>query len=385
MTASLPLALARGAVRLGERAFAALDRAVLARRVSRTGHANPRVARLVGRVGFAAHTHRATTPNLRRWLAGDRDLFPAFVQVQTINRCQAACEFCPYPDTVATQPLRVMDDDLYGRIADQCAAEPGLISFVPMAKNEPLLDADLPARIARFTRVRQPHQIAEIVTNGVGLTAGRVRALTAAGLDLLTVSVNAADAATFGRVMRGLSWERVTAHLDVLAAADLPTLNVYVRFVRNLSNRHDLRAFRRRWRRLNLFGFDINNRAGAVRDFDRMRLARTRLSSWLRYLVTSTVWPACPYPFAHLHVLANGDVPLCDNDWFDREILGNARDTPLRAIFNSPRLNEIRALQLAGRYDEIPSCRDCSFHHEFWRPPRQPSSDRRVSTRVATS
>ena len=33
-----------------------------------------------------------------------------------------------------------MDDALFTKIAQECAAEPELLDLVPMAKNEPLLD-----------------------------------------------------------------------------------------------------------------------------------------------------------------------------------------------------------------------------------------------------
>lgn len=351
-------ALVRGGVRAGEQVWKVGGRRVLPRILrSRTGYANPRVRHLVHRIGFAWHSYRCTKPNMAAWLRDRREIFPHVVQAQTINRCNAACEFCPYPTTVALEPLRTMPDDLWTRIVTECAAEPDLVTLVPMSKNEPTLDSRLARRIAEFDRLRQPHQIVELVSNGSTLTAARVRSLVDAGLDLLTVSVNAADAETYRRVVKKLSWERVTGHLDRLAAADLPTLNVYVRFTKDLTNRREVRAFRRRWRRLNLFGFNVNNRAGAVADFDRLHVRYAPAFEWLRAQAMRAVYPVCPYLFGLAHVLENGDVPMCLNDWKNGEVIGNLREQTLREIFNSPRMTELRELQRTpSRSDRCVTC-----------------------------
>lgn len=334
---------------------------------SRTGYANPRVRHLVHRPGFAWHSYRSTRPNMAAWLADRRPIFPHVVQVQTINRCNAACEFCPYPTTVALEPKRVMTDDLWTRIIIQCAQEPSMVALVPMSKNEPTLDAKLDARIAEFAKIRLPHQILEVVTNGSTLTPERVACLVEAGLDLLTISVNAANEETYTAVMKKLSWQRVTGHLDALASADLPTLNVYVRFVKDLTNRAEVRTFRRRWRRLNLFGFNINNRAGAVEGFEQLQVRYSPALAWLRREALQAIYPVCPYLFGLAHVLENGDVPMCSNDWAVGEVIGNVHDASIREIFNSSRMNELRELQAAGNYEQIEACQNCSFYQDFWR------------------
>lgn len=357
------------AARAGGAALLALDDRVLSHRRSRTGYANPRVRHFIDRLGFAIHSYRTTVPNLRAWLGGKRELFPLLVQVQTVNRCNAACEFCPYPYTIALQPKQTMSDEIYTKIITECASEPGMRSFCPMGKNEPLMDPRLEERIAAFRKIARPHQIIELVTNGSMLSPRRVQGLVDAGLDLLTVSVSATNPDTYAKVMKGLSWERVTANLDALAARDLPTMNVYIRFVQNMTNRRDLKQFRRRWGRFNLFGFNINDRAGTVRGFDKLRIEYSAPLRRLRRTLGSSIWPICPYVTSMAHVLENGDVPFCLNDWQGREVLGNIKDATLREIYNSPRMQEIRSLQAQGRFAEIAACKDCSFYHDWWKPP----------------
>lgn len=345
-----------------------LERLPLPFLVSRTGYANPRVRRLVGWTGYWAHTLRLTLPNIRKWMKTRGELFPAVLQVQTINRCNAACDFCPYPYTVHLQEKRIMDDALYSKIVDECAAEPGLHDFVPMSKNEPLLDVKMEERVAEFKRKAQPHQLVELVTNGSPLTPVRVKRLMDAGVDLITVSLNAANEETYNRVMVGLSWRQVTDNLDALSKMDLSNVNIYLRFVREQKNREDLRVFRERWGDFNLFFFDVNNRSGTVRNYPSKIMDYDRRLAHLKRISASHVYPACPYVFSLMHILENGDVPMCANDWANREVLGNLREQSIREIYNSPRMNQLRELMAQGRFEDIEACRDCSFYHEWMKP-----------------
>lgn len=349
------LALALALVGLGERL-----------RRARSGYANPRVAHLVGAIGYHAHSYRVGLPPVRRWLEKGGELFPAVVQVQTINRCNAACRMCPYPTTWALERREVMDDALYSKIVQECAAAPELHDFVPMAQNEPLLDAKLAARISQFKTQAQPHQMVELVTNGSVLTAQRFRELSDAGLDLLTISVNAHSEATYRKVMGGLKWSRLLELLDTLRRQNSAQTNIYLRYVAQRENAHEVRAFVRRWRRaFNLMIYDVNNRAGAVADYPQIATIKHRLTRRFRRWIGPRLFKVCPYVFSMMAIMQNGDVLLCGNDWNEREVVGNARRESLRAIYNSPRMQEVRELMRQGRYDEIAPCRNCSFRHEW--------------------
>lgn len=335
-------------------------------RVSRLGHANPRVARMVGALGYHAHSYRVGLPSTKRWLQTGAELFPAVVQVQTINRCNATCRMCPYPTTWALEAREVMDDALYSKIVAECAAAPELHDFVPMAQNEPLLDPKLTARIAEFKAQAQPHQMVELVTNGSALTPARFEQLEAAGLDLLTISVNANSEATYAKVMGRLKWARLLELLEALRQKGSARINIYLRYVTQRENAHEKGAFVRRWRRhFNLMLYDVNNRAGAVDDYSQIATVKHALTRHFRRWIGPRLFKVCPHLFSIAAIMQNGDVLLCGNDWNEREIVGNVGNESLRAIYNSPRMQEVRELMRQGRYDEIAPCRNCSFRQEW--------------------
>ena len=346
-----------------------VDRHLLSLRVSKTGYDNPRVRNVVGILGYSSHAYHVTLPNIHKWLKHRTDLFPMAIQVQTINRCNAACEFCPYSYTIHLQEKRIMDDALYTKIVDECVAEKDLHGFVPMSKNEPLLDVKMEKRIAEFKAKAQPHQMVELVTNGSALTPTRVQRLMDAGVDLITVSVNASNEETYKRVMVGLSWKQVMSNLEALSKMSLSKVNVYLRFVADQTNKRELKIFRKRWKHFNLFQFNVNNRAGTVRNYEKMTMKYNNFIAWIRRVGGSRVYPVCPYIFSLLHVLENGDVPMCSNDWHNREVLGNVRTQTLREIYNSPRMNQIRETMSRGRFEEIEACLECSFYHDWMKHP----------------
>jgi radical SAM protein with 4Fe4S-binding SPASM domain len=259
-----------------------------------------------------------------------------------------------------------MEDALYTKIAAECAAAPELHDFVPMAQNEPLLDPKLAARIAEFKAQAQPHQMVELVTNGSALTPMRLTELGEAGLDLLTISVNANSATTYEKVMAGLKWTRLVELLEALRQQGSARVNLYLRYVTQRENAHEVRGFVRRWRpHFNLMLYDVNNRAGAVSNYPQIATVKSWATRRLRRWLGPRLFKVCPYVFSIGAIMQNGDLLLCGNDWHVREVVGNLRRASLREVYNNARMRQVRALMRQGRYDEIAPCRTCSFRHEW--------------------
>lgn len=338
---------------------------------SRSGWANPRARSITG-LTYMYYLQRVVAPNIDKWLEKPQPLFPHAIQVQTINRCNAACQMCPYPYTIHLQPKQVMEDATYTRIVDECAGHPDLYEFVPMSKNEPLMDTKLEQRIAEFKAKAAPHQLVEVVTNGSALTPQRYEKLVASGVDLLTISFSAHSKASFDKIMQSLSWEGMRRNLESLAQKVGSQVNLMIRFVRQADNYDEFPAFRRYWQRkgFNVIEFSLNNRAGTLRNFAAMLpqareyvIRKARLALGRRYL------RVCPHMFSVMHVLENGDVPLCANDWESREIVGNVKEKSLFEIYNSPQFEQIREMMKQGRYEEIPLCKNCSYWQDWLKRP----------------
>jgi radical SAM protein with 4Fe4S-binding SPASM domain len=343
---------------------------------SRTGWENPRVRNITSLTYLLRGTW-IVNRNLDKWRASRAPLFPAVLQVQTINRCNGRCGMCPYPYTVHLQPRDVMDDALFSKIVEECVVEDDFFEFVPMVQNEPLLDIKLEERIAEFKQRAQPHQSVEIVTNGTALTPGRFEKLVQSGLDTITISLSAFTQATYERLIEGLSWTQIIKNLEAVAVSPLRArINILLRYVRQNGNEREFRPFKKYWERrgLNVSNYEINNRAGALDGYEDRQPVKSFLFKRARKSMGRTILKgACPHAFGIMHVLTNGDVPLCANDWHNRHLLGNVRKQSIREIYNSPQMNRYRDLMEQGRFNEIEACRECSFWHEWLEPDSMPS------------
>ncbi|HXD09208.1 MAG TPA: radical SAM protein [Anaerolineales bacterium] len=335
---------------------------------SRTGWENPRVRNITSLIYLLRGTWILNS-NLEKWRESRAELFPVVLQVQTINRCNGKCGMCPYPYTVHLEPREIMDDALYSKIIHECAMEADFRELVPMVQNEPLLDVKLEERIAEFRSIAKPYQAVEIVTNGTALTPARFEKLVKSGLDTITISLSAFSEETFNKLIAGLSWKQITGNLEAVAKSPLLSqINVFLRYVRQRGNESEFSPFKRYWqgRGINVSNYEINNRAGALQDYEERIPYKSFFFQRARKGMGRRLFKgACPHAFGIMHILKNGDVPLCANDWEHREKLGNVREQSIRQIYNSPRMLEIRELMEQGRFEEIAPCKDCSFWKEW--------------------
>ncbi len=331
---------------------------------SKTGSSNSSVRNMT-ELGFQIRSFLYLYPNVEHW-KNNKEIFPAVVQIQTINRCNGACRMCPYPYTTHQEEERSMPDDLWQKIIKECAQESSCKILVPMSKNEPLLDKKLPQRINQFRQIAQPHQITELVTNGELLDGKLMKELTDSGLDLITISLNATNKETYQKTMHNLNWEKVQKNIKEIEELDLSKTNIFVRLIRQKDNYQEVKAFKKYWKKrgFNVLIYGVNNRSGAVKKFEQLlepfnwfeRIKRKILSK-----LSKKIFPICPYSFSMGNILSNGDMPLCVNDWHNREIIGNVRNQTIKEIYNSPKVNKLRKMMCQGRYDEIAPCKNCSL------------------------
>jgi len=131
--------------------------------------------------------------------AGERSVAPAqppvCLYLETTNRCNLLCTTCPrtYEEL---EPPADMSWALFTRIVDQL---PNIERAVLHGVGEPMLVKDLP-RMVRYLKDRGTYVLFN--TNGTVLNDRNGRALIAAGLDELRVSLDAANAKSY-RAVRG--------------------------------------------------------------------------------------------------------------------------------------------------------------------------------------
>lgn len=123
---------------------------------------------------------------------------PVCLYLETTNRCNLLCTTCPrtYEEL---EPPADMSWELFTSIVDQV---PDLARAVLHGVGEPMLVKHLP-KMVRYLKDRGVYVLFN--TNGTVLNARNGRALIAAGLDELRVSLDAANAESY-REVRGLDY-----------------------------------------------------------------------------------------------------------------------------------------------------------------------------------
>ena len=108
------------------------------------------------------------------------------VELETLNRCNGGCEFCPVNRNAVQRPLARMSESLFEDILRQLAAiryNKGLSLY---SNNEPLLATRMPD-FAALAKKRPPRAYLKLYTNGTLLTLDLFRQIVP-HLDKLTVN-----------------------------------------------------------------------------------------------------------------------------------------------------------------------------------------------------
>jgi MoaA/NifB/PqqE/SkfB family radical SAM enzyme len=320
---------------------------------------------------------------------------PVCLYLETTNRCNLLCTTCPrtYEEL---EPPADMSWELFTSIVDQV---PGLARAVLHGVGEPMLVRSLP-RMVRYLKDRGVYVLFN--TNGTLLNERNGRALIAAGLDELRVSLDAADPRTFARV-RGKDWldrilrnvrgfrdlQRREGHARPQVSAWLTGLKETIGELEDLVRLAagiglDAVHLQR------LVYFHEDEIGMARRDqslFDRLTREDTERIAAAEALARSlgitfsasgatepglslargeegSPWTLCRRPWSLMYFTANGRaLPCCiapfSQHGYEHYTLGDATQESLRAIWNGPRYQAFRAALLSDR--PAAACAGCGL------------------------
>ena len=278
-----------------------------------------------------------------------RPAFPSAIQIQTTSLCNASCIFCGWKNTRKSLPQGQMEESLFRKIADECGRN-FVTRISPYLMNEPLIDKDLPRRIAYLSKRVKPWTKIKLSTNGALLTPEVSERLIDAGLRRLWVSVQGYSQETYGQSM-SLDLKSVLNNIDVFLEmkkrrkAKLPKLLITT--LRTKIVEHELEEAARYWamRGVEWRLHNPDNRSGE----DISNLSTQKIEFRRR----------CDLFLKQAYILYNGDMILCCHDWGRTVVLGNVAESSIKEIWNSKKyLDLIREYQ-AGDFSNLAICRNC--------------------------
>ena len=282
--------------------------------------------------------------------------YPRFLEIETVNACNARCPMCTIADWQRNTPT--MKDDLFGAIADDVTAHADEIRRVSLYRDgEPLLDKKLPDRVAilKDGGIRQ----ISISTNVSLLDEERSRALLEAGLDLIILSIDSLKKEVFENIRVRLDFDEVVENaLRFIRLRDEinPGTRIWMRMIRQKENRDEWPHYQKFWSEHmpatdRIYYHNIFNWGGQLTGYQPIA------KSYEPNLPCVALWSL-------LVIFANGDVPLCNVDYNNKFPTGSVLENSIEELWRSKIMNERRQMHLEGRKDCISLCVNCNVWDE---------------------
>jgi radical SAM protein with 4Fe4S-binding SPASM domain len=295
--------------------------------------------------------------------------FPWTLQIQTQSFCNGRCLMCPYPTVSQKLEQGQMDWELFKKIADEAATQPLLYTALFELHNEPLLDKRT-FECIKYIKSINPNKRCSLVTNGELLDKFSLPEIIESNLDSLMVSLNAHSKEVYERINIGLDYDRVMNNINRLLSNETTRRKITLSFAVTEENAQEVPQATSYWRERGVKTrviAEIANRGGTLDRYEKLQLKTTYRGTplaarlWRRLMTAAGKVTGCHLPFYQMNVLFNGDAIICCHDWNRATVVGNAKTSSLREIWNSHKINKIRRLMLAKKYEQLDSCRDCSI------------------------
>ena len=236
------------------------------------------------------------------------------IQIETHNRCNNDCNFCPVSVGNDKRIYKKMSEELFNKIINNLSKIDyrGQISLFD--NNEPFLDN----RINNFIKIAKeklPNAFHYIMTNGLVLTLDK--------------------------------YKEACKYLDIF-------------LIDNYNNDGELNPNTKI-----IYDFCLKNQEYLNKTIIFMRSKNEILSSRAgnapnRQNTLKIIDYICPMPFYQFHIRPDGKISLCCNDAWGEMTLGDLSKNTIQKIWNSRKYKKIRKQILKGR-ENIKICKYCDY------------------------
>lgn len=251
------------------------------------------------------------------------------------------------PRETKKQPKEDMTAEVFETLVRESAGSAEHMMLIGLG--EPLLDDAIFDRVAYCER----HGISTLLsTNGTLLDEEASVKLLDSPIEHITLSMDSMDRDTYEYYRKGARFERVRdnfVRFCRMKQERKAKVQVVVQMVRMERNAGALESFVRFWK--------------SVPGVDEIRIKEdeTDLMRPDSGHAPSDWKHPCHYLWrGPMYVKHNGDVyPCCQSYMLDGDPVGRVGERPLTEIFNSPSMQRMRELHVAGRSGEIGICSKC--------------------------
>jgi radical SAM protein with 4Fe4S-binding SPASM domain len=282
--------------------------------------------------------------------------YPRYVEVETVNACNARCPMCTIAEWERKTPT--MKGDLFRKIADDLIAHRGELKRVSLYRDgEPLLDKNMADRIA----VLKDGGIPQVtISTNVSLLNERIsRDLLAAGLDIIIMSIDSLKKDVYEKIRARLVFEEVLenarAFIRLRDEINQKT-QIWIRMIRQQENSGEWPSYYAYWKDIlspadRVYYHNIFNWGGQLKSFQPLA------ASHEPNLPCVSLWSL-------LVIFANGDVPMCNIDFNKAYPIGSVRNASIEELWQSDAFWQHRVKHMANQKASISLCENCNVWDE---------------------
>ena len=283
---------------------------------------------------------------------------PVAYEIQTTNRCNGGCLVCPHRNI--EQKYQSMDRLLFKKIVDEIAVSKEPVRIVLYLNGEPFLDEYFPWRL-QYTRETCPHALIEVSTNLSFLNEDILEAIKQWDIDDFRISCFGLSKETYEQIMQGLKYETFQTNLEKLLVfrkryAQLRNVSLTVLDLPELQagERELARRFcQENHMTLNFWGY--LDRAGNV------KYHSNHVSVTVEEEEKKVYTCAQNRHMERMHILVDGTVILCCQDWRRENVLGSVETDSLHDIWAGKSYEKVRRQIDQPGYPYPELCKKCKI------------------------
>ncbi|MFH1307824.1 MAG: radical SAM/SPASM domain-containing protein [archaeon] len=278
---------------------------------------------------------------------------PNFIRIETTNFCNSKCTFCPHKSM--KRKKGVIAENLFKAVIDQAAdwrvKEVHLQNF-----GEPLMDKNLGKRIKYAKSKNIPKVV--LFTNASLLSDKKSQEIIQSGLDTLFISFEGYSKEIYNSSRIGLDYDKVSSNIKnfYYLKRKLNTKNpqLILNVVYEKKYKKIAKKFKKEW----------------IKYYDG--IVFQQLHNWGKGNLKAkfNIKTFCTEPWNYMTINWNGDVVFCCLDYEGFVPVGNAKNEPLKKIWNNEKYSLLRKSILQGKLSNIGLCKNCSVpyiskHHYY--------------------
>jgi radical SAM protein with 4Fe4S-binding SPASM domain len=274
------------------------------------------------------------------------------VSLETMTTCNQKCYFCPV--SIAPREDETMTDALFARIVEELKAFPSLESVFLQSYNEPTLDRRF---LDHCRMLRAAGLPIAVLSNGSGFTPAKTDALIQdAPLRYLCINLSTLDRERYVADRGEDHLPVVLRNVDYMKDKPLAEqMRIVVLGTGNETHARDFESIRERYAgsRFEVEQHVVMDRAGwldvGLKAEERNRPLRGCDNVGSR-------------PLQHLHITPRGRCVLCCEDYDEKYVVGDLRESTIAEVLESDEVAKLR--RWVYGVEESPEdfmCRDCVF------------------------